>query len=89
MKKSLITALAFIPLAAISSSAFASDPGSEQPLQLSATEMDGVTAGAKWRAPSIVFKTIRNYVSNSNVTVLQVGNGNYAFVFAGNLIIHL
>jgi hypothetical protein len=84
MKKSLITTLVAAPLLSLSSMAFAAGPAEAGPVLLSATQMDGVTAGA--------FSAARLFQLNiSPVTVVQVsalnfgGGMNIADILSGNL----
>jgi len=84
MKKSLITTLIAAPLLSLSSMAFASEP-----VQLSAAEMDGVTAGFfsfkyaevnQWNASPVII---------GQANVLTFGGGNVAKVVSGNTaVIH-
>lgn len=96
MKKSLVITLIAAPVLCMSSMAFAGQPAPAQPMQLSAAQMDGVTAGGRmsWQAPSFVYHPVvvnqqLNQVNNSSITILQIGNGNTAFVFNGNLFLKL
>jgi len=84
MKKSLITTLVAAPLLSLSSMAFAVEPAASEPVLLSASQMDGVTAGA--------FSVARLFQLNiSPVTVVQInalnfgGAVNIADILSGNL----
>jgi hypothetical protein len=84
MKKSLITTLVAVPLLSLSSMAFAVEPAAAEPVLLSASQMDGVTAGA--------FSTADLFQLNiSPVTVVQIsalnfgGGNNIADIVSGNL----
>jgi hypothetical protein len=92
MKKSFVAALIAMPLLSLSSMAFAAGPASNGPIQLSATQMDGVTAGTRsaWYAPTFVYQPVQiNQVNAPSITILQVGNNNTAFVFTGNVFFGL
>jgi hypothetical protein len=76
-----LTALALSPLA---SAAETSDSGA---MQLTAAQMDDVTAG-RHHAPIISFRpVVTSQTNNSSTTILQIGNNNIAIVFNGNIII--
>jgi hypothetical protein len=79
MKKSLITTLIAAPLLSLSSMAFASEP-----MQLSAAQMDGVTAGFF----SFKYADIKQFnaspVTVAQANVLTIGGGNVAKVVSGN-----
>lgn len=45
MKKSLVASLIVVPLLGLSSLAFAAEPAAHEPIQLTANQMDEVTAG--------------------------------------------
>jgi len=84
MKKSLITTLVVAPLLSLSSMAFAAEPTAPEPVLLSASQMDGVTAGA--------FSVARLFQLNiSPVTVVQINALNFgsainvADILSGNL----
>lgn len=87
MKKSLIALIA-TPLMSLSSMAFAAEPVATEPMQLSAVQMDGVTAGF-FNFADIARVT---QVNLSPVTVAQIslGNGgalsgnNTALISSGN-----
>lgn len=87
MKKSLIALIA-APLLSLSSMAFAAEPVATEPMQLSAVEMDGVTAGV-FNFADIARLT---QINVSPVTVVQISvlNGgaasgnNTAAIFSGN-----
>ena len=78
MKKSLITTLVAVPLLSLSSMAFAAEP-----VLLTASEMDGVTAGVF----SFKFAEI-NQANVSPVLTVQISavsvNGNSSHVDSGN-----
>ena len=84
MKKSLITTLVAASLLSLSSMAFAVEPAAPEPVLLSASQMDGVTAGA--------FSVARLFQLNiSPVTVVQINALNFgsainvADILSGNL----
>ena len=82
MKKSLITTLVAVPLLSLSSMAFAAEP-----VLLTASEMDGVTAGADASTFSFKFAEINQVnispVATVQLSVLSVG-GNSSTVHSGN-----
>jgi len=86
MKKSLVTTLIAVPLLALSSMASASEP-----VLLTATQMDHVTAG--YWGFSVKYAQI-NQLNASPVTtvqanVLTLGGGNAASIVSGNTaVIH-
>lgn len=93
MKKALVTSLS-VSLMALSSMAFAAGPAAQEPLQLSAEQMDSVTAGrnaGRTNAPGL--QRQQNWLRNratlsqiniSPVTIVQIGNNNTAIVYSGN-----
>lgn len=86
MKKSLITTLLVAPLLSLSSMAFASEP-----VQLTATQMDSVTAGF-W-VYSVKYAQINQFnaspVTTVQANVLTLGSGNHSAVVSGNAaVIH-
>jgi hypothetical protein len=91
MKKSLVTALIAVPLLAFSSMASAVEASPQEPVLLSASQMDGVTAGTAsrnfgpWGAFSFFSKNaIVSQINISPVIIVQIGNNNYASVISGN-----
>lgn len=82
MKKSLITTLVAVPVLSLSSMAFAAEPVQAEPIVLSSVQMDGVTAGL------FDFASIRQFnvspVTVTQLNVLTLGGGNYAYVDSGN-----
>lgn len=77
MKKSLITTLVAGPLLSLSSMVFASEP-----VLLSATEMDDVTAGTYWAE---IYKfALVSQINVSPVTVVQVSAGNITLSGTGS-----
>ncbi len=79
MKKSLITTLIAVPLLSLSSMAFAAEP-----VLLTASEMDGVTAGLfdfKWAQ---INQLNASPVTIAQANVLTLGGGNAAVVTSGN-----
>jgi hypothetical protein len=79
MKKSLITTLIAAPILSLSSMAFASEP-----VQLSAAEMDGVTAGFFSFKYAAINQWNVSPVTIAQANVLTVGSGNIARVDSGN-----
>jgi hypothetical protein len=85
MKKSLITTLVAAPLLSLSSMAFAVEPAASEPVLLSASQMDGVTAAGTFSAAGLFQLNI------SPVTVVQIsalnfgGGNNIADILSGNL----
>lgn len=78
MKKSLITTLVAVPLLSLSSMAFAAEP-----MQLTETQMDVVTAGAYYNVANV------GQWNYSPVTLVQVnaltwGSNNVAYITSGN-----
>lgn len=98
MTKKLITATIALSMVALSSMAAAAEPASAelvsaQPIQLTASQMDDVSAGWSrfhlWNMPQLVSHwEVTNQINNSSVTILQIGNGNTAIVFSGNIYFH-
>lgn len=91
MKKSLVTVLIAAPLLAFSSMASAVEASPQEPMLLSAAQMDGVTAGTAsrnfglWGALSFFSKNaVVNQINISPVIIVQIGNNNYASVISGN-----
>jgi hypothetical protein len=91
MKKSLVTALIAAPLLAFSSMASAVEASPQEPMLLSAAQMDGVTAGTAsrnfglWGAlPFFSNNAVVNQINISPVIIVQIGNNNYASVISGN-----
>lgn len=81
MKKSLITTLVAAPLLSLSAMAFAAEPASAEPMLLSASEMDGVTAGAL-----IDFGQINiSPITVIQLNVLSFGTANIADLTSGNI----
>jgi hypothetical protein len=86
MKKMLVTLIA-APVMILSLPAFAGNDASSEPVQLTAAQMDGVTAARRpaWAGPAPVFKRAEIIqVNASPVTIVQIGNYNYAVVYSGN-----
>ncbi len=84
MKKSLITTLIAAPLLSLSSLAFAAEPVSVEPMLLTASEMDSVTAGAWFNAS--IFQINISPVIVTQISVLNFGGGNLlANIISGNL----
>jgi len=94
MKKKLATGLIAIPLLTLSSMAFAGEHDAQEPMLLSAQQMDDVTAGARrgfgldsgsWRVANAVYKRAElTHINISPITIVQIGNNNTAVVFSGN-----
>jgi len=97
MTKSLVTSLIAAPLLTLSSLCFAAETGADEPVLLTAMQMDDVTAGAWnpargmmqtsgfWRALSTSYKRAEiNQINISPVTIVQIGNYNTAIVYSGN-----
>lgn len=91
MKKIRVTTLIAIPLLALSSMAYAAEPASEQPVQLTAAQMDGVTAGSYgpahrpwWSFAAFKRSEVTQINAASPVTIVQIGYNNTAVVYSGN-----
>jgi len=98
MKKFLVASLIAVPLLTLSSAAFAEESATQEPMLLTANQMDGVTAGRPFAhelPPSflhslqslITYATksiIANQINISPVTIIQIGNNNTAIVYSGN-----
>lgn len=91
MKKSLVAALLAAPLLTLSSMAFAAEASPQEPMLLSAAQMDGVTAGTASRnfglfhSLSFFSKTATvTQINISPVIIVQIGDNNYANVVSGN-----
>lgn len=83
MKKSLITTLVAAPLLSLSSMAFAAQPAAAEPVLLSASQMDGVTAGAlidfgQFNVSPIVAVQL-NLFSDYATNALNIVSGNVGF----------
>lgn len=84
MKKSLMTTLVAAPLLSLSSLAFAADPAPAEPMLLTASEMDGVTAAGPSYAG--LFQWNISPVTVVQISVLNFGGGNnLADIISGNL----
>lgn len=94
MKKSLAVSLIALPLLSTFSIAHADGLDAQEPVVLSAAEMDDVTAGA-WGRFSAYQNSWRSYTASNNysqltqvnispVTIVQIGNNNTAIVYSGN-----
>ncbi|WP_019142215.1 hypothetical protein [Noviherbaspirillum massiliense] len=88
MRNSLITTLVAAPVLSLSSIAFAAEPAVTEPMQLTAAQMDGVTAGQFLSFNNVA---LVGQLNLSPVTVAQIsalnfaGSGNNtAFIFSGN-----
>lgn len=89
MKKSLIATLVAAPLLSLSSATFAAEPVSAEPVLLSASEMDSVTAGTGTRyyysSMASIFQFNVSPVTVVQISVLNFGGGdNLASVVSGN-----
>lgn len=85
MKKSLITTLVAAPLLTLSSMAFAAESAAAEPVLLTASQMDGVTAGSSSSIASI-FQWNISPVTVVQISVLNFGGGNnIADIISGNL----
>lgn len=94
MKKSLVTSLIALPLLTLSSMAFAAtDVAPNEPMLLSAHEMESVTAGGRHARHTLSpgFQQFFNMnvatvtqVIYAPVTVIQIGNNNTALVYSVN-----
>lgn len=96
MKKSLATGLIALTLTSLSSMAFAAKADAQEPMLLSAQQMDDVTAGSRnqavWSEASLarLFMAFSKQAAISQVnitpiTIIQIGNNNTAaIVFSGN-----
>lgn len=82
MKKSLITTLVAAPLLSLSSLAFAADPASVDPMLLTSSQMDGITAGVADTAA--IGQLNISPVTVVQVNVLSVGSSNVADIVSGN-----
>lgn len=94
MKKSLVTSLIALPLLTLSSMAFAATEVSpNEPLLLTAHEMDSVTAGGRHARQAAALPGFQQAFGNMNVatviqliyapvTVVQIGNNNTAVVYS-------
>lgn len=80
MKKSLITTLVAVPVLSLSSMAFAAEQS--EPMLLSASQMDGVTAG--FFDDAFIAQFNASPVTLTQLNVLTLGGGNYAYVDSGN-----
>lgn len=86
MKKSLISTLIAAPLLSLSSMAFAAEPVTveAEPMLLSASEMDHVTAGNAGSYANL-FQWNISPVTIVQISVLNFGGGdNFANVISGN-----
>lgn len=89
MKKTIAASILSLTALALSPLASAAEPAASGAMQLTADEMDGVTAGRHSRAPRISFHpVVANQTNNSTTTILQIGNNNIAIVFNGNIFIY-
>lgn len=96
MKKQLAANLIAVSLLTLSSIASAADSATQEPMLLTAAQMDEVTAGRQmtagrfynpgyWRPVTSIFKQAAiTQINISPVTIIQIGNNNYATVFSGN-----
>lgn len=91
MKKSLMATLIAVPLLTLSATAFAAEPESQEPLLLTATQMDDVTAGRRIASAGLNTKAITQIlrlsvrqINISPVIIIQIGNNNSAVVYSGN-----
>ncbi|MGE5621731.1 MAG: hypothetical protein ACM3WS_01035 [Bacillota bacterium] len=94
MKKSLVTSLIALPLLTLSSMAFAAtEVTPNEPMLLSAHEMDSVTAGGRHARQVAALPGFQQAFGNTNfatliqiiyapVTVVQIGNNNTAIVYS-------
>lgn len=88
MKKTIAASVLSLTALVLSPFASAAEPAASGAVQLTADEMDGVTAGRHYQAPHISFRpVVTTQTNNSSTTILQIGNGNIAIVFNGNIII--
>lgn len=78
MKKSLITTLVAVPLLSLSSLTFAAEP-----LELTASQMDNVTAGYLSFKYAAIKQWNASPVTTAQVSVLTLG-GNTSVVNSGN-----
>lgn len=96
MKKSFAASLIAVPLLTLSSIAWAAGPAAQEPLLLTASQMDDVTAGRNHR-PAVAERNaffpalVRAYkraeitqINQSPVTIIQIGSYNTAIVYSGN-----
>ncbi|KIF83078.1 hypothetical protein [Noviherbaspirillum autotrophicum] len=94
MKKSLVTSLIALPLLTLSSMAFAATEVSpNEPMLLSAHDMDSVTAGGRHARQNALPSGFAQAFGNMNfasiiqiiyapVTVVQIGSNNTALVYS-------
>jgi hypothetical protein len=91
MKRPLACTLIAAPLLTLSSMVFASEPISIEPIALTENQMDSVTAGTyergSWRPAYPTYKWAQVVQINASpVTIIQIGNNNYAVVYSGNFL---
>jgi predicted outer membrane protein len=85
MKKSLIATLIALPMLSIAPLASAAESSADEPMLLSAAEMDGVTAGA-YSYNAGIFQINISPVTVVQVNVLNFGAvSNIADIISGNL----
>ena len=90
MKKTTLSKLAAIPLFALSSMTYAAEPEDSalsEPMQLSAQEMDEVTAGGRGGRNHGGGRNSFAWLSQINISpviIIQIGNNNTAIVYSGN-----
>jgi predicted outer membrane protein len=85
MKKSLIATLIAVPMLSLAPLASAAEPAPTEPMLLSATEMDSVTAGF-FEYNAGIFQVNISPVTVVQVNVLNFGDvANIADIISGNL----
>ena len=91
MKKTTLAKLAAIPLFALSSMSYAAESDESvlsEPMQLTAQEMDDVTAGGRGgRSNHGGGRNSFAWLSQINISpviIIQIGNNNTAIVYSGN-----
>ena len=92
MKKSPVTKMIAISLITLPSIAFSAELPRDEPMLLTATQMDSITAGrykgdtpthGSWRARNDVFnRTAITQEIYAPVTIVQIGDNNTAVVFS-------
>jgi hypothetical protein len=98
MKKQLAAGLIAVSLSTMSSIASAAETDPQEPMLLTAAQMDDVTAGrygaagryynpGYWRPVLSFFNFKQAAVTQINISpvvIIQIGNNNYASVVSGN-----
>lgn len=89
MKKPLITTLVSVPLLALSSMTFAAEPAAAEPMLLSASQMDSVTAGFVFVFERADVTQVNAFspVTTAQISLVNVsagGGANTALISSGN-----